>query len=85
MRIDTAFVLVPKTSSDFNDLSQNRENKVRLSREVRTVKAESVAHRVNYAPHNHLRLCSLASNATHVFAAPDSRDGIDHCRKEMIR
>jgi hypothetical protein len=85
MRINTAFVLVPKTSSYFDDFSQNRKNKVWLSWEVRPVKSETVAHGMYHAPHNHLRLCPLASNAAHVFAAPDSRDGVDHRRKEMIR
>ena len=78
-------MLVPKTPSDFDDLSQNRKNKVRLSREVRTVKAETEAHGVDHVPHNHFGLCSLTSNSAHVFAAPGSGEGIDHRKKEITR
>jgi hypothetical protein len=71
-------MLMPETSSDFDDAVEPRQNKIRLTWKFGRMQTESAAHRVNQTTHHHFWLGSLASNSAHIFAAPFSGDCIYH-------
>jgi hypothetical protein len=83
--VSATLVLMPETSSDFNDAVESRQDKVRLTWKFGRMQTESATHRVNQATHDHFWLGSLASNSAHIFAAPFSGDCIYHGCEELPR
>ncbi len=80
MCIDTALVLMPKTSPNFDYLLQFWKDKIWLAGEPHRMQQIAISHRMNYAADSNFGFCMLTSNAPHIFTAARKRNCISHAK-----
>jgi hypothetical protein len=82
VRVDTAFVLMPKAASHLNYFHQTRKDYVGLSRQNRWMETKTIAHRMKDSSYFNLWSRVLALDLAHVPAAPKFGESVCHGSRE---